>query len=96
MDISSLLPFLLMQNMGASGSAQGGGGTGGMGNMSNIMQMMNLMNAMNGFGAANPAAGASKNQSYTRANPSGSWDGLNQMLSPELLSMLQNLSRKQK
>ena len=97
MDISSLLPFLLMQNMGASGSSQGGGGTGGMGNMANMMQMMNLMNAMNGFGATNPAAGgANKNQNYARTNPTGSWDGLNQMLSPELLNMLQNLSRKQK
>ena len=93
MDISSLLPFLLMQNMGASGSAQS---AGGMGNMQNIMQMMNLMSAMNGFGAANQAEGAHKSRSYAKGNPTGSWDGLNQMLSPELLNMLQNLSRKQK
>ena len=75
MDISSLLPFLLMSNMTSSGGSPGGGDRGGMGNMSDIMQMMSLMSMLNGTG--NPARNDFRSQNASSNGAQGSADNLN-------------------
>ncbi len=92
MDISSLLPFLLMSNMTSPSGSPGGGDRGGMGNMSDIMQMMSLMSMLNGTG--NPARNDFRSQNASSNGAQGSADNLNNMLSPELMQMLRTLAAK--